>query len=99
MTSPERPSPTETTQRFRIEGRVQGVGFRMWARSRASSLGLDGYVRNHEDGSVELVAAGPPPALRALREALNGGPPGASVVRVAEEPAPPHTDPGFRIRR
>lgn len=42
-----------------VHGRVQGVGFRWWTRSRASELGLRGYASNLADGRVEVVAEGP----------------------------------------
>lgn len=64
---------------YRIRGRVQGVGFRWWARDVAAELGLGGYVRNLPDGSVELHAAGAPEALADLEAALWEGP---AVARV-----------------
>ena len=42
-----------------IRGRVQGVGYRVWVDYTATSLGLEGWVRNRRDGSVEAVFAGP----------------------------------------
>jgi acylphosphatase len=68
---------------LRIEGRVQGVGFRWWVVEQAIALGLDGWVRNRRDGTVEVLAIGEPPALDRLAEACRGGPPGA-VVRAVE---------------
>jgi acylphosphatase len=60
-----------------VHGRVQGVGFRWWVRSRALELGLVGWATNLPDGRVEVVAEGERPALQALLDALNGpGPPG-----------------------
>jgi acylphosphatase len=53
-----------------VSGRVQGVGFRWWTRSRALELGLRGSATNLADGRVEVVAEGPEPALRALVELL-----------------------------
>lgn len=41
-----------------VSGRVQGVGFRWWTRSRALELGLSGYAKNLQDGRVEVVAEG-----------------------------------------
>lgn len=49
-----------------IKGRVQGVFFRMFARSTAKKYGVTGWVRNNSDGTVELVAEGPKQALEAV---------------------------------
>ena len=60
-----------------VHGRVQGVGFRWWVRSRALELGLVGSAANLPDGRVEVVAEGPRDACQALLDALNGpGTPG-----------------------
>lgn len=60
-----------------VHGRVQGVGFRWWVRSRALELGLVGWAANLEDGRVEVVAEGTREAAEALLAALNGpGTPG-----------------------
>ena len=67
---------------FRVTGRVQGVGFRWWTRAQALRLGLDGSVRNADDGSVEVEARGPEPALAELERLLNEGPPHARVRAV-----------------
>ena len=72
-------------RRFRIEGRVQGVGFRWWTRKTAQDLGLVGRVRNEPDGSVDVRAAGSPEALAALERALGEGPPTARVRAVRRE--------------
>lgn len=71
---------------FRVTGRVQGVGFRWWTRSRATRLGLSGTVRNEPDGSVVVHARGPDDAVQALREWLAHGPPGARVDDLADLP-------------
>lgn len=69
--------------RARITGRVQGVGFRWWARRQADGLGLTGWVRNEPDERVvELVAEGDPQALDVLERMLRTGPPGAWVDEV-----------------
>ncbi len=72
--------------RFRVTGRVQGVGFRSWTVRAARSLGLAGWVRNLPDGSVELEAHGPDEHMAALREALWKGPLFARVTGVDEQP-------------
>jgi acylphosphatase len=62
-----------------IRGRVQGVGYRAWAEYTALARGLEGFVRNRRDGSVEAVFAGPSDAVAAMIEACRRGPPGAGV--------------------
>jgi len=56
-----------------VHGRVQGVGFRWWTRSRALELGLTGYAANHADGRVLVVAQGPRRAGEKLLQLLEGG--------------------------
>jgi acylphosphatase len=64
----------------RVTGRVQGVGFRWWARRQAESLGLVGWVMNADDErSVEIVAEGDADSLVELARRLELGPPGARV--------------------
>ena len=65
-----------------VHGRVQGVGFRVFVANRAAAMGLTGWVRNGEAGTVECVAEGPRPDLEALLAALELGPAGARVERV-----------------
>ena len=75
---------------IRLVGRVQGVGFRWWARSRAEALGLTGWVMNDDDErSVSVVAEGPPDRLAVFEQMLRQGPPSARVegVEVRREPA------------
>lgn len=67
---------------YRVEGRVQGVGFRWWARKTATALGLRGRVRNLMDGSVEVRAAGPSDVLSRLESDLQRGPGPANVTSV-----------------
>lgn len=62
-----------------VHGRVQGVGYRMWAEDLAERLGLEGWMRNRRDGNVEAVFAGPEPAVMAAIEACRAGPRGAHV--------------------
>lgn len=82
---------------FRLHGKVQGVGFRWWARSQAERLGIRGTVRNDPDGSVVVVASGDAAALTAFRQLLERGPSGARVERVEESEGPAGDFEGFRI--
>ena len=77
----------KTARLYLVEGRVQGVGFRMFVEQAAAELGLGGYVRNRRDGSVEVYAAGEEKVLDRLRSELEKGPSAARVDRVAESPA------------
>jgi acylphosphatase len=67
-----------------VHGHVQGVGFRWFVRERARRLGLEGTVRNRDDGAVEVEASGVSTAVHALRALLLEGPPGARVERLDE---------------
>lgn len=62
-----------------ISGRVQGVGFRWWMVRQAQGLGLDGWVRNRRDGTVEALVAGEAAAVEALVSKCRSGPPAARV--------------------
>jgi acylphosphatase len=84
--------------RLIIRGRVQGVGFRWWARAEARRLDLRGWVRNREDGTVELAAAGPPAAIEALIEACRRGPEAAQVRSVDRVAAQDDGSEGFEAR-
>lgn len=68
-----------------VHGRVQGVGFRYWARSTAGGLGLTGWVRNRDDGTVELFFQGKADVVDRFELQLEKGPPGASVSRVESQ--------------
>lgn len=69
---------------FLIQGRVQGVGFRWFVQREASELDLRGWVRNTDDGDVEIVASGAQEDLAELRASLRRGPRGSRVDRVIE---------------
>jgi acylphosphatase len=85
--------------RLRVEGQVQGVGFRAWTAWTARSLGLAGWVRNQPDGTVELEAEGASEAVARLRDAVSRGPELASVGRVRElEPGDGSLPRPFEIR-
>jgi len=68
--------------RFTIRGQVQGVGFRYFVQSKASSLGLAGWVRNGVDGSVLGMVEGSEDRMDALRRALETAPPPSEVETV-----------------
>jgi acylphosphatase len=63
-------------------GRVQGVGYREFARRSAERRGVAGFVRNRADGTVEARLVGPTPALEAMLADLRKGPPYGCVLRV-----------------
>lgn len=65
-----------------VHGDVQGVGFRYFVQRKARELGLTGWVRNNDNGTVELVAEGPRASLDTLVRAVRGGPRMARVDRV-----------------
>ncbi|MBV8674095.1 MAG: acylphosphatase [Acidobacteriaceae bacterium] len=69
---------------YLVKGRVQGVGFRWFVHREASVLGLKGWVRNTEDGHVEVVASGEPEQLSELETALHKGSRGSRVDAVVE---------------
>ena len=73
-------------RRFVVTGRVQGVGYRNFVERLAGEIGVDGYVRNRRNGSVEVFAMGKPELLKRLRAALERGPILSYVDGVAEEP-------------
>ena len=65
-----------------IKGRVQGVGFRYWAEQEALLRGLDGFVRNRRDGSVEALFSGFATVVADMLQACLDGPAGAWVSAV-----------------
>ncbi len=67
----------------RIEGNVQGVGFRNWTQRLAAQLGLTGWVRNRRDGSVEAVFSGPVAAVNEALQRCRMGPRSAKVTDVS----------------
>jgi acylphosphatase len=83
---------------LRIEGRVQGVGYRDWLVREAARLGLQGWVRNRPDGSVQALIAGEEGAVQALLTACRRGPVLARVERIEEILAEPPDAPGFHRR-
>jgi len=72
----------------RVQGRVQGVGFRYFVRCTARALQLTGWVRNLSNGDVEAVLEGPAADVEQAIEALRQGPPHGRVDRLLVERAP-----------
>jgi acylphosphatase len=88
----------ERTVRLRIEGRVQGVGYRMFVERNAIAMGLDGWVRNRRDGGVEAVVSGTPEAVDELIARCRAGPPASRIDRVEVLPEDGVVSPGFTVR-
>ena len=82
-----------------VRGYVQGVGFRWFAQDLAKSLGLSGWVRNLEDGSVEAEAEGAQAAVDEFVRRLRDGNPSARVSEILDAPVPPRGGNGFEIIR
>jgi acylphosphatase len=72
-----------------IRGRVQGVGYRAWVDHQAQAYGLDGWVRNRRDGSVEALFSGPAEVVTKMIALCRRGPSAARVETVTDEPAGP----------
>jgi acylphosphatase len=87
-----------TASRFLIRGRVQGVGYRYFARQSAAELKISGYARNLEDGSVEVYAVGTEAQLSELAGMLRKGPQFSDVRSVVRSEAAVEHHSGFLIR-
>ena len=70
------------TVQVRIEGRVQGVGYRAFVERNALALGLEGWVRNRRDGSVEAVFQGPDEIIDEMLVLCKRGPPASAVASI-----------------
>lgn len=81
-------------KRFLVAGRVQGVGYRYFARDAARLEGIRGTVQNLDDGRVEVVASGEAEAMTRFERSLRRGPAGARVDDVQVEPGPSASGPG-----
>lgn len=79
-----------TRVHLKVSGIVQGVCFRYFCRERADRLGVKGFVRNNDDGSVEAVAEGSEEAVREFLAWCRRGPPSA-VVKACEDKYEPPT--------
>jgi DNA ligase D-like protein (predicted 3'-phosphoesterase) len=93
-----RASTGKRAVRAAVEGAVQGVGFRESTRRRARRLGVLGWVRNEEDGTVAVHAEGEPDAVEALLAHLREGPRGAAVRAVSVEQVKVEGHEQFAIR-
>jgi acylphosphatase len=82
-----------------VRGRVQGVGYRFFAMRAARELGLNGWVRNLPDGSVETFAEGEEESLAQYVKRLGYGPLTGRVDGVDVEPAEPQGLASFEITR
>ncbi|NNF65134.1 MAG: acylphosphatase [Acidimicrobiia bacterium] len=76
-------SELNSTLLIQVSGRVQGVGFRYSTLIQARSLNITGWVRNREDGSVEVLGQGSDDALEVFTRFLTVGPPGAKVTSIS----------------
>jgi acylphosphatase len=81
------PRQTTAARRYFVRGHVQGVGFRWFVEKAAADLGLTGYVRNLDDGRVEVYAVGPLAKLSELAGLLWTGPRWSDVRGVDEQEA------------
>jgi len=75
----------QEARRWVVFGRVQGIGYRQFARQAAQALGIRGWVRNLPEGTVEVQAAGASGALERLKAELMRGPRGAQVEDIEEQ--------------
>ncbi len=87
-----------THMRIRIEGYVQAVGYRNFVIGEAMRLGVDGWIRNRSDGTVEALLSGPNAAVETLVGLCMRGPPGSRVGNVELHKAEAPAEKGFRRR-
>jgi len=88
----------DVAKRIVIEGRVQGIGFRWWIMQWANARGLDGWVRNRREGTVEALFYGPEDFVRHMIDACRDGPDSARVRNIKEYDDEPPDEPGFEQR-
>ncbi|MGM0482619.1 MAG: acylphosphatase [Patescibacteria group bacterium] len=81
-----------------VSGKVQGVFFRAYTKKRAQEKGISGWVRNLEDGRVEVIAEGSEKAIGSLVDFLWEGSPSSQVDNVKVEWQEPEGESGFRVR-
>ncbi|PMK04903.1 acylphosphatase [Vibrio sp. 10N.261.55.A7] len=83
--------------KFTVSGRVQGVGFRYFTTMKANELKLKGYVKNLNNGDVEVVASGELDHVTALESWLDEGPRLSKVMKVMKEEVDPSSYSEFKI--
>lgn len=81
--------------RVEIKGRVQGVFYRNWTIENARELGLNGWVRNRRDGSVEALFSGSPDKVDEMQQRCRRGPPDAMVTSLDSFPSDDNPASGF----
>jgi acylphosphatase len=91
-------SEEQTHLRLRIEGFVQAVGYRNYVIAEATRLGIDGWVRNRADGTVEVLVSGGDKAVKELVGLCMKGPLGSTVKDVEIHKAEPSAEKGFKRR-
>jgi acylphosphatase len=89
---------SELSRRLVVDGRVQGVGFRVNCARRARAIGLSGWVRNLPDGRVEILLQGPPESVAQVERWCAFGPQLAEVTSVEVTDEPHAREYGFAIR-
>lgn len=87
------------TVKVLIEGRVQGVWYRGWTQEMARNLGIDGWVQNRRDGSVQAVFSGPDLKVDEMIKCCWDGPISARVTNVSTIPHDGTVPAGFRVKR
>ena len=87
-----------TTLRMKIEGYVQAVGYRNFAINEANRLGLDGWIRNRSDGTVEALISGDTKKVEQFIMACAKGPPGSRINNFELHKAEPPAEKGFHRR-
>jgi acylphosphatase len=80
---------TRIFRRYLVKGRVQGVGFRWYVEREAQLIGVGGWVRNRDDGVVEVLASGSDAQLGSLYDRLREGPRAARIDQVEVDDAAP----------
>ena len=89
---------SEITRKLRIHGEVQGVFYRGWSAEQARALGLNGWVRNRTDGTVEMLLHGEEAAVDRMIALCRQGPPSAWVERIDVEDTQEAAPAGFEKR-